>query len=186
MNEEYFIKKIKEKDLLIKKYKMKNESLKKELEYYKKVAFTDSLTKLNNRRSLENIEKYDSVILGDVDHFKSINDNYGHSIGDLVLIYIGKILKKYVRESDLVCRWGGEEFVILLKKCSDKDAYNKAIELKKAITDLSDKFGFKITMSFGISKISDKTLKKAIDEADKAMYESKENGRDTITVYSLK
>ena len=186
MTEEYFTKKIKEKDKIIKEYKKQNELLKKQLEYYKMTAFTDSLTKLNNRRSLENVEKYDSVILGDIDHFKLINDNFGHNIGDLVLIDIGNVFKKYIRESDLVCRWGGEEFVILLKNCNDNDAYNKAIQLKNAVSSLSDKFGFKITMSFGISNISDKTLKVAIDEADKAMYESKENGRNTITVYSLK
>ena len=78
-----------------------------------------------------------------------------------------------------------EKKVILLKNCNDEDAYNKAIELKNEIAALSEKFGFEITMSFGISRNTGKTLKDAIDEADKAMYESKEKGRNTITIYKL-
>ena len=160
--------------------------MKKKTEYYKRIAFTDSLTKLGNRRSLEKIDNYDSVILGDIDHFKKINDEHGHTFGDLVLVEVSNVLKNSIRESDLICRWGGEEFVILLKNCNNDDAYNKAIQLKEQIALLGEKFGFKITMSFGVSDMLNKTLKTAIDEADKAMYKSKEDGRDRVTIYSLK
>ena len=186
MTEEEYIKIIESKDKTIQQYKKEIELLKKQNEYYKKVACTDSLTNLGNRRSLEKIDNYDSVILGDIDHFKKINDEHGHAFGDLVLIEISNVLKNSVRESDLICRWGGEEFVILLKNCNNVDAYNKAVQLKEQIALLGEKFGFKITMSFGISNILNKPLKTAIDEADKAMYKSKEDGRDRVTVYSLK
>jgi len=186
MTRGYYKKKLEEKDKIINLYKKEVELLKRQLEVYKQAAYTDCLTNLDNRRSIENNdENFDSVILGDVDHFKNINDNFGHDLGDRVLVEISKVFKRYVRESDLVCRWGGEEFVILLKNCDDSDAYNKALQLKEEIANLSEKFGFKITMSFGISKIIGKTLKNAIEEADKAMYESKEKGRNTITIFKL-
>ena len=186
MTEEYYKKQLKKKTELIKQYRSQIELLKKEVEFYKKEAYIDSLTKLNNRRSIENASDYDSVILGDIDDFKKINDIYGHNVGDLVLVDISNVFKKIVRKSDLVCRWGGEEFLVLLKNCNNEKAYKKALRLKEEIVKLSEKFGFKITMSFGISKISDSTLKDAIDMADRAMYESKENGKNTITVYKLK
>ena len=185
MKEKNYKKKIKNKKNEIKKYKKELKILKEQLEYYKKIACTDSLTHLANRRSLENVNDYDTVILGDIDHFKLINDLHGHDLGDSVLVEVSKIMKKYVRECDLVCRWGGEEFVILLKNCNDDDAYKKAMQLKDKIAALGNKFGFEITMSFGISTILDKTLKTAIQEADQAMYKSKTDGRNRVTIYSL-
>ena len=185
MTEEYYKKKINRRDILLKQCIKEIKYLRQELDKYKKVALTDSLTKLNNRRALENISNYDSLILGDIDHFKYINDMYGHTTGDLVLIDISSILKDFVRDSDLVCRWGGEEFVILLKNCSEMDAYNKSIQLKNEISKLSKKYGFKITMSFGVTTIKNNTLKTAIEHADEAMYESKEKGRNTVTIYKL-
>ena len=166
---------------------LKNENikLKKEIEVLKKQAYTDSLTKLNNRRTIENVSGFDNLILGDIDFFKSINDNFGHDVGDKVLVEIGIVLKKYVRETDLVCRWGGEEFIILLKDCNDDDAYDKAELLKDKVMELSEKFGFKITMSFGISNLSNKTMENAIKDADTAMYQSKHDGRNRVTMYQL-
>ena len=100
-----------------------------------------------------------------------------------LLVEIGKILQKFVRETDMACRWGGEEFVILLKNCNTTDAYNKATMLRKEIIKLSEKYGFKITMSFGIANLEGKTMEKAIKEADKAMYKSKIDGRNRVTIY---
>ena len=185
MKEKDYKKELENKKDKIKKYKKKIKLLKEELEYYKTIACTDSLTHLANRRSLENVSDYDTVILGDIDHFKIINDLHGHDLGDSVLVEVSKVLKDFVRDSDLVCRWGGEEFVILLKNCNDEDAYKKAVKLKDEIARLGNKFGFEITMSFGISKILDKSLQTAIREADQAMYKSKTDGRNRVTVYSL-
>ena len=171
------------RELLISKSKIKQ--LKKENEILRKQAYTDSLTKLNNRRCLENAVGFDSLILGDLDHFKKINDNYGHDVGDEVLVEVSIVLKKYVRDTDLVCRWGGEEFLVLLKNCDDEDALTKANLLKDKIMELSDKFGFEITMSFGISNLSTSTLEDAISKADEAMYVSKKEGRNKATIYTL-
>ena len=171
------------RELLISKNKIKQ--LKKENEILRMQVNTDSLTKLNNRRCLEKAVGIDSLILGDLDHFKKINDSHGHDVGDEVLVEVSIILKKYVRDTDLVCRWGGEEFLVLLKNCSDEEALNKANLLKDKIMELSDKFGFRITMSFGISNLSTSTLEDAISKADKAMYVSKKEGRNKATIYTL-
>lgn len=165
--------------------RLENRKLKKELAKYKEMAYKDTLTSLNNRRSLESISDYDCLILGDIDHFKIINDTYGHLVGDEVLVEISSVFKHFVRETDYVCRWGGEEFLIFLKNCDDEDAYGKANLLREKIMELSDEFGFEITMSFGVSNLSDNTLEDAIKNADEAMYESKHNGRNRVTVYQL-
>lgn len=167
------------------KAKLENRKLRKELATYKEMAYKDTLTNLNNRRSLESISDYDCLILGDIDHFKIINDTYGHLVGDEVLVEISSVFKHFVRETDYVCRWGGEEFLIFLKNCDDEDAYGKANLLREKIMELSDEFGFEITMSFGVSNLSDSTLEDAIKNADEAMYESKHNGRNRVTVYQL-
>ncbi len=185
MNEKYYKKKLTNKDIIIEKYKKELILLKKQLEMYKEEAYRDSLTKLNNRRALNNREKYSSIIFCDVDFFKKINDRYGHYTGDRVLIEISNVLKENVRKEDLVCRWGGEEFLILLKNCDIDQTIQKAVLIKKNMKQLSKKFGFNITMSFGIS-ILETSLDTAIDEADKAMYKSKMNGRNRITIYSQK
>ena len=173
------------KNKKIRLYKKEIILLQKQLEYYKNQANIDYLTKLNNRSAIDYNKKYDNVILGDIDYFKKINDEYGHILGDKVLIEVGLVLKKYVSKSDLVCRWGGEEFVILLKNSDDDMAYSKALSIKNEIENLKNKFGFDITMSFGISNTIGRNLDEAICEADKAMYHSKQHGRNMVTIYSL-
>lgn len=175
---------ISKKDQIIEELKEEISQLKAEVLKYKKEAYVDSLTHLNNRRALENIVEYDSVIIGDIDYFKKINDSYGHLKGDEVLVAVSKILNSYVRETDIVCRWGGEEFVILLKNCSDEEAFKKAMLLKDKIEELKEIFGFEITMSFGVSNyLFEKPVERAIDEADKALSKSKKNGRNRVTMY---
>ena len=115
---------LKEKDEIIKECHKEINRLKEMVEFYKKESYTDSLTNLGNRRSLESKKGYDVVILGDIDHFKKINDKYGHDCGDKVIVEISSILKKCTRNTDLVCRWGGEEFVVLLKDCKINDAFD--------------------------------------------------------------
>lgn len=175
---------INKRDKIIEELKEENEKLKEEVKKYKIEAYYDSLTHLNNRRILENMVDYDSVIIGDIDHFKRINDTYGHLKGDEVLIEISNVLNSNVRSTDIVCRWGGEEFVIVLKNCSNEYAYQKALLLKEKISELKEQFGFEITMSFGISNyIFEKSVEAAIDEADKALSKSKKDGRNRVTIY---
>ncbi len=183
MNEKYYNKKIENKNKIIEMQQREIELLKRQVEFYKEEAYTDSLTKLNNRRAITNLEQYDSIIFCDIDYFKKINDQYGHHTGDLVLVELGKILRYHVRETDFVARWGGEEFIILLKNCDIKDAHAKAVVLKNQMKLLSKKLGFNVTLSFGISSLNKDNLKTAINDADKAMYKSKRDGRNRITIY---
>jgi len=175
------------KNALLEKEREKCEELRKAVTHYKYMSTTDSLTGLQNRRAIENVNEYDSIIMGDVDLFKRINDSYGHDIGDKVLKLISEVLRKLVRDGDLVLRWGGEEFIILLKNCSLVNAFNKASELRVAVNALSEKLGFNITMSFGVSEIrEDSDVQTVVNEADEAMYESKNTARNRVTVYQKK
>jgi len=186
MTEKEYKLELENKDKIIDQYKREVELLKKQVEYYKREAYVDTLTKLNNRRAIKDIGGYNFVIMGDIDHFKNINDQYGHVFGDKILVEISKILKECVKDNDLLCRYGGEEFVIFIKNSNPYYAYCQALFLKEKIETLGDKYGFPITMSFGITNLHNKTMNKAIEQADIAMYESKKNGRNMVSVYELK
>lgn len=177
MTEEDYISLLKEKDEEIKK-------LKKQIEFYKKAAYLDTLTKLHNRRIIKELDDYSCLILGDIDYFKFINDTYGHDTGDQVLVEISNLFKEQVDKDDVVCRWGGEEFLILLKNDTEEHAYEKAVLIKNSLIKLKSIFGFDITMSFGVSKVND-SIEESVKKADKAMYNSKDRGRNRVTTYSL-
>lgn len=127
-----------------------------------------------------------SVIFIDLDHFKSINDTFGHDVGDEVLRKVSQTLKDSVRENDVICRWGGEEIVAVLFGAGEKDAVNKAKTLKKSIEDLSfsnDKL--KVTASMGVSSSEyDLELDSLIKKADLAVYHAKGRGRNLVVGYS--
>jgi diguanylate cyclase (GGDEF)-like protein len=164
------------------------------------LAKTDPLTKLLNRRSFftqaslayerarRNSHSF-SLILFDVDHFKEINDTFGHQAGDQVLAKVGERLRRKAHEGSLACRFGGEEFIILLPNAESKDAQTFAKELKDDINkpiQSSDK-QIQVSASFGVSTFDPAeavNLDKLIERADDAMYHSKENGRNRITVSS--
>ncbi len=177
---------LEEKEKIIKSYKEEIDKLKELVEYYKNESCTDSLTNLKNRRAIDELQGVDVVVLGDIDHFKKINDTYGHDCGDQVLVEVSNVLKSCIRNTDYVFRWGGEEFVIFLQGCKVDDGFNKAVIWKNKIEELKEVFGFDITMSFGVSDLTDKTMQEAIKEADAAMYKSKETGRNKVTIYQLK
>lgn len=158
------------------------------------VAMKDQLTTCHNRHSLvEFAPKYiqDSLrykfplcaMILDLDHFKNINDNYGHSTGDTVLTAIGELLMTLCRTGDFVSRIGGEEFLILLPHCNTFDSNGKAEHIRKSIENLKPA-GHTITASIGIAHLSDShkgdfdNLYKA---ADLAVYRSKENGRNRVS-----
>ena len=141
----------------------------------------DELTGVYNRRILENIKCYGSVAMCDLDDFKSINDTYGHEMGDRVLIAFSKALLSCVRNDDIVCRYGGDEFVLFFIGC-------KPELVKKRLEDLVIKLRKNnIYFSAGISTYDkDNTLSDAIDEADTALYESKEKGKNQVSIYKKK
>jgi len=175
----------------------KNRQLEEVLLKVETLAITDPLTGLFNRRHFETtIEKefnrtirYQSPVsclMIDIDHFKSINDEYGHRTGDLVLKEMAGIIKNCLRKVDTVARWGGEEFILLLPGTKKEDALRAALRILTAIS--SHNFSGiqrQITVSIGIASVpwsSIDTAEKLIDTADLALYEAKSKGRSRIEV----
>lgn len=170
-----------------------SKQMKKEKALEKEV-FTDSLTKIYNRRKFEQIinqkitrykneEKIFSLILIDIDHFKSVNDNYGHDIGDYILQEFAKLVKKNIREDDLFFRWGGEEFALLVDANGDECfKISQKLRIKVSLKSFQS---ISITASFGVSEISQNIDSNTLfTKADKALYEAKRKGRNQVVVYT--
>lgn len=155
------------------------------------LSITDQLTKLFNRHRIEEVfaseierafryQRTFSLVILDIDHFKNINDNYGHDMGDSVLIDIAKIMQRETRKSDLVGRWGGEEFIIIMPETSMKDALEAIEKLRIEIEHYPFKVG-QVTASFGLTDYQDgDTQKTLLKRADEALYQAKENGRNQV------
>lgn len=159
----------------------------------------DTLTSVYNRRFLntillqetmraQKIQKNYSIVMLDVDHFKSINDNHGHDIGDDVLAKLGEAINHNIRVSDFAFRFGGEEFLILLTECSANKALqvaeNMKQEIQKQVFSGSLNTEFNITFSAGIAEFDGQPdYEHTIKKADQALYQSKESGRDRITIW---
>ena len=176
--------------------------LESQLNAAKETSLTDELTTVGNRKGYVQAinkarntwltsQKPLALVLIDVDRFKSINDNFGHSIGDQVLKSLGKTLKSNIRSSDYIARYGGEEFVIILPETD----LNKTIQITKKIRKVVNSLKFelrkknktlKITCSYGISNFTDKisNTTDVFNAADEALYQAKENGRDAIVAFS--
>ncbi|MCM1991678.1 sensor domain-containing diguanylate cyclase [Oceanirhabdus seepicola] len=168
---------------------LKNKALITEL---KRLCETDRLTNIYNRMMLDKIlinqknnyeghNKNCSIIIVDIDHFKKVNDTYGHNVGDKVLCEIANLLKSNIRNTDVVGRWGGEEFLII---CEDTDLSNGMIlseSLRKEIQCYSFTGVNKLTASFGVSEFSNGvTIEQVIGKADKALYKAKTEGRNRV------
>lgn len=174
-----------------KKYQKKIEEMNLEL---KKAIMTDSLTKLYNRRkfdeilseqlSLANKQRVPFVIIiGDIDNFKRINDEFGHLTGDKVLIELSNLLKQNIPTSGFLARWGGEEFSILLQETNIQDSQKFIELLLKKINKNNFTNSIKLTMSFGISSYKEHDdILTIINRADKALYKSKNNGKNTFYI----
>lgn len=159
------------------------------LEKYKKEAHIDELTGLYNRRyassffeNLESGEKW-CVAMLDIDDFKAVNDTYGHAAGDVVLETLARTVKSSLRKTDLVFRWGGEEFLILIKDI-DKNAASKILDkLRKNIEDETiDACGhaINVTVTIGVSILDTKDPDASIKASDKKMYEGKFSSKNVV------
>jgi diguanylate cyclase (GGDEF)-like protein len=159
---------------------------------YKHNAIYDNLTQIYNRHKLneiivEKLEKAEllenkfSFIILDIDHFKIVNDTYGHLVGDDVLIHLSKIIKEQIRDTDVFARWGGEEFVLLLSDVDIDTASEIADKLRVKIELEYFPEVNNITCSFGVSSYEkDDTIDTITNRADKALYEAKESGRNKV------
>ena len=159
---------------------------------YEAMASTDSLTGLYNRYKFSELylssytamtqRHYEmSLIMLDIDFFKKVNDNYGHNTGDQVLIQVSHTLLKILRNIDIVCRWGGEEFLVLLPTASLKSASTLAEKLRTNIEELEIDMVGHISASFGVSCVKEgEDMESVIDRADKALYIAKNSGRNCV------
>jgi len=173
-------------------------SLKAELERYVKkieqLSITDSLTKIYNRSKFESSLDYEiersrrygtplSLIIFDIDHFKSINDTYGHLIGDSVLMEIANLIKNNIRSTDIFARWGGEEFVILAPNINKEQAKMLAEKIRKLIAHHRFKYVDHVTVSLGVTEFMPTDTKESfIKRADEALYLAKRKGRNRVEV----
>lgn len=158
-------------------------------------ANIDILTSLHNRRYVHEViipnnrfpQEYDDggcLLLVDIDYFKKINDVHGHKAGDVVLKGISKNLKSCTRQGDVVARWGGEEFLILLVGTSKEVSYKRAEAIRESIADekfVTGEASINATVSIGLALITNnKSAEETIHLADKALYKAKESGRNRV------
>jgi two-component system cell cycle response regulator len=162
-------------------------------------ALTDPLTSLGNRRRLE--QETDAIIVAarrrdwavavlvlDIDHFKHINDRWGHVAGDAVLRAVASVCAEHLREHDLLVRWGGEEFMVVLPRCDAAAATlvaSRILDAVRSATMLPDGSDA-VTASIGIAQLhaTESSFTEAIRRADAAMYRAKAAGRDRYEVHA--
>ena len=180
---------------LEKKVERRTQELKKLMEELEALSLTDSLTGLANRRAFEQRLKMEwqratryehplTVMLIDVDHFKRFNDDFGHQTGDHVLAQVGAILQQAVRTTDLACRYGGEEFVIILPDTPMDDALPIAHRIREQVADHRWE-SRQVTVSVGVAQLNHhKTPNQLVSDADQALYQAKAAGRNQVIYLS--
>ncbi len=156
------------------------------------LAVTDKLTGLYNRAKIDKdlvhelsmAERYEhvfSVVLIDIDHFKSINDSFGHLVGDTVLKELAILMEQHTRETDIKGRWGGEEFILILPSTNIEKAINAAEILRNSIAEYEFKTVGSVTASFGVSAYrANDDSDAVVNRADHALYEAKRHGRNRV------
>nr|WP_297401369.1 GGDEF domain-containing protein [uncultured Marinobacter sp.] len=169
-------------------------------EELQKFSYEDALTGLKNRRYFDQLFEHEKAVAGrnreslsllviDIDHFKRFNDSHGHEAGDRALQAVAMVLQRQFRESDVVCRYGGEEFVAILPGAGTDDARDRAEHLCDAIRQLSvtvpEKAQERVTVSVGVASWPDSggEPEQLVGQADKALYQAKQRGRDRVEVY---
>ena len=173
----------------------RNHELGDALDTITRLAREDTLTGLLNRRGFLELAEREihrsrrtgepvAVVMADIDHFKQLNDRHGHGSGDEILRQIAQRMQKAVRDLDIVCRWGGEEFVFLLPRTEPAEACQVMERVRDCVSALPVETAagaFTITLTFGIAAV-ESDLESAIEHADEAMYRGKTAGRDRIVM----
>lgn len=159
-------------------------------------AHYDPLLKIYNRQYLDavlsgiteaGLKKEFSVLMCDIDHFKKVNDTHGHAAGDAVLYNTAHIIRNAALPEGIVCRYGGEEIMVILREKTGDEAFDKAEKIRKAVKKNAVKFkskSIKVTMSIGIGSVKEgiKEVQKAIKRADDNVYKAKKRGRDRVVM----
>jgi diguanylate cyclase (GGDEF)-like protein len=165
----------------------------KQMQIYKDIAMTDFLTGVTSRyacdlildieynRYLRNRVNF-SVVMIDIDDFKMINDTYGHEVGDEALCALTKCLESDLRAMDMVCRWGGEEFIVVLPETGIKTACKIAENLRCSVNSYHFKHFEHLSISLGVSSTQSgcKDVKEIIKYSDDALYEAKKSGKNRV------
>ena len=145
----------------------------------------DPLTGLYNRRILQNVREAGTLVLCDIDNFKSVNDTFGHDVGDRVLKNVGKILMRNVRVGDIICRFGGDEFLIIFSTTNEDVVYNRLNKIRDEVRRIIKLDNFDVTLSIGVaSNDNNYDVDTLFKMADKALYQSKGNGKNQVTYYN--
>jgi len=168
--------------------------LKRRKDKFESMAMHDQLTGLFNRHYLQDMasrkissairhQRPLSLLMMDIDHFKMVNDTHGHPAGDAVLQQVAKLLQEQIRDEDIIIRFGGEEFVILLDQCAVIEAEYKAQHLRKIVETLNPNKIF-VSVSIGVAQLnsSEKNCSELLKRADLAVYQAKELGRNCVVV----
>lgn len=171
-----------------------NKVLENEKKKLVNLSATDRLTGLYNRYKFEDLFEFEksqmlrhktklSIILLDIDFFKSVNDTEGHNVGDAVLKELAMILRASVRSSDVVVRWGGEEFIVFTPKTTLEQAQQLAETIRDNVKNATFSHGRQLTASFGVTSFEEEDgLETLIQRADRALYRAKELGRDNVQI----
>lgn len=174
-----------------------NRTLEENCKSLRDQAVKDPLTGLFNRRYMRatlvreahRILRRGSTlgfVMIDVDHFKQVNDTHGHDVGDEVLRALGKFFQKHTRVEDIACRYGGEEFLLVLPDIGEKDLFRRAEQIREGIREKLEfesggkKFGITVSMGVTLFENSEDDIKDTIKRADRALYEAKNGGRDRV------
>ncbi len=164
----------------------------------RELACTDPLTHLRNRRSAMEMAQREAavfqrggqplaVVIGDVDHFKHVNDQHGHAVGDTALRAIARVLREGVREVDHVARWGGEEFLVLLPATDTGEALRVCERLRQGVQVLSTQnlggVALPLTITLGVAVLQPgESIEQVLVRADRALYEGKQAGRNRVVL----
>ena len=183
-------------NLKIQKAKLRYQKISKEMriknKQLKTLAITDQLTQIYNRLKLDEVLNYEvaraqrdnaplTVAIIDIDKFKAVNDTFGHQIGDSVLIGVAQVMVRNIRSTDILGRWGGEEFMLILPNTSLENAYDHANKLRRLIENANFNPVKQVTISLGLATCVDVGCQKQlIENADNALYEAKNNGRNRV------
>ncbi|MCG3863364.1 MULTISPECIES: GGDEF domain-containing protein [unclassified Photobacterium] len=189
----YLRKKIKETEERTQRLRDANRALYEKSLVFEELAFTDPLTRTRNRHeinewlaevtthSIVNNISF-SMIFIDIDHFKQVNDKYGHRLGDEVLRRFASLINKRVRKSDVFARWGGEEFVIFCPATPLGATAELAESIRECIDNAVWDNGMKITCSLGVAELENEDYSHFIERADKALMKAKERGRNRVEI----
>ncbi len=168
--------------------------LEKVIDYYKSLCVIDELTNVYNRRYIIEVLKKEkafadrtgekfSIALIDVDNFKEVNDRYGHEVGDKVLEMVAFELQNSVREADIVGRWGGDEFVVILRNTDISRARNVALRILENVRKIRVN-SLNLSVSLGLVQYGGESLKDLIRKVDAALYRAKSKGKDRVCIVS--